>query len=144
MAMTMIMTPIMIKYTRTMTMEQQWKKQQASQCHGGSDFAKSPPALMICVHQCVRIYRNICLCVHVVICVVCVRNVGVGVYLCSQKHFEAVMQCNITLHTDNVKKLDVNQHSNTSYVLKHTSHTDSSWRWGWGVIYESIPCGLVL
>ena len=37
-------------------MEQQWKKQQASQCHGGSDFAKSPPALMICVHQCVRIY----------------------------------------------------------------------------------------
>ena len=58
---------------------QQWKKQQASQCHGGSDFAKSPPALMICVHQCVRSSTSIYVsdCVYMNILVLCVFKVWV-------------------------------------------------------------------
>ena len=61
---------------------QQWKKQQASQCHGGSDFAKSPPALMIGVHctpVCAYFYKYLCVwfCVYKYFGVVRVQGVSV-------------------------------------------------------------------
>ena len=117
MTMTMIMTKIMIKYTMILTMATVEKAASESMSRRVWLCQVTLCSDDRCTPLCAYLYIYVFACVYMLLCCYMCSECGNRcVYLCSQKHFETRIQCDITLHTDNVRNFDVNQHSNTSYM----------------------------